>query len=64
MVFQAVEKVFYVSHIKKNIDVVIYCDFGINSLITANFLNDLGFDNVYNLAGGIEAWKNLNESKK
>jgi adenylyltransferase/sulfurtransferase len=53
-----------ISHIKKNIDVVIYCDFGINSLITTNFLNDLGFNNVYNLAGGIEAWKNLNESKK
>ena len=52
-----------ISHIKKNIDVVIYCDFGINSLITTNFLNALGFDNVYNLAGGIEAWKNLNEGK-
>jgi adenylyltransferase/sulfurtransferase len=51
-------------HIKKDIDVVIYCDFGINSLITTKFLTDLGFDNVYNLAGGIEAWKNLNENKK
>ena len=53
-----------IRHIKKDIAVVIYCDFGINSLITTNFLTGLGFDNVYNLAGGIEAWKNLNESKK
>ena len=53
-----------ISHIKKDIDVVIYCDFGINSLITTKFLTDLGFDNVYNLSGGIAAWKNLNEIKK
>ncbi|MGB5846988.1 MAG: ThiF family adenylyltransferase [Ignavibacteriaceae bacterium] len=53
-----------ISHIKKDIPVVIYCDLGINGLITTNFLNDLGFDNVYNLAGGIEAWKSLNENKK
>jgi adenylyltransferase/sulfurtransferase len=53
-----------ISHIKKDMTVVIYCDFGINSLIATRFLNDLGFDNVYNLTGGIEAWKNLNESKK
>jgi len=53
-----------ISHIKKDIEVVIYCDFGINSLIATNLLMGLGFDNVYNLAGGIEAWKNLNKSKK
>jgi len=53
-----------INHIKKDIDVVIYCDFGINSLIITKFLTDLGFDNVYNLEGGIESWKNLNENKK
>jgi adenylyltransferase/sulfurtransferase len=53
-----------ISHIKKDIPVVIYCDYGINSLITTNFLTDLGFDNVYNLAGGIETWKNLKENIK
>ena len=52
-----------ISHIKKEIPVVIYCDFGINSLIATKFLNDSGFDNVYNLTGGIEAWKNINENK-
>jgi len=52
-----------INHIKKDIPVVIYCDFGINGLITTNFLTDSGFDNVYNLAGGIEAWKNINENK-
>ena len=50
--------------IKRDIPVVIYCDLGINSLITIKILTDLGFDNVYNLTGGIEAWKNLNENKK
>jgi len=53
-----------ISHIKKDIPVVIYCDLGINSLITTKILTDLGFDNVLNLTGGIEAWKNLNENKK
>jgi adenylyltransferase/sulfurtransferase len=53
-----------ISHIKKDIPVVIYCDLGINSLITTKILTDLGFDNVYNLTGGIGAWKNLNENKK
>jgi adenylyltransferase/sulfurtransferase len=53
-----------INNIRKDIPVVIYCDFGINSLITTNFLMGLGFDNVYNLAGGIEAWKNLKESIK
>ena len=52
-----------ISHIKKDIPVVVYCDFGINGLITTNFLTDIGFDNVYNLAGGIEAWKNINENR-
>lgn len=52
-----------ISHIKRDIPVVIYCDLGTNSLITTKFLTDLGFDNVYNLTGGIEAWKNLNEKK-
>ena len=52
-----------ISHIKKDIPVVIYCDFGINSLIATKLLNDSGFDNVYNLTGGIEAWKNINENQ-
>ncbi|MCH8032426.1 MAG: HesA/MoeB/ThiF family protein [Bacteroidetes bacterium] len=52
-----------ISRIKRDIPVVIYCDLGTNSLITTKFLTDLGFDNVYNLTGGIEAWKNLNEKK-
>ena len=52
-----------ISHIKRNIPVVIYCDLGTNSLITTKFLTELGFDNIYNLTGGIQAWKNLNENK-
>jgi len=52
-----------ISHIKRDMPVVIYCDLGTNSLITTKFLTELGFDNIYNLTGGIQAWKNLNENK-
>jgi adenylyltransferase/sulfurtransferase len=53
-----------ISHIKRDLPVVIYCDFGINSLIATKILTDQGFDNIYNLKGGFEAWKNLNKNKK
>ena len=53
-----------INRINKDMDVIIYCDFGMNSIITTKYLSGLGFDNVYNLMGGIEAWKNYNLNKK
>lgn len=36
--------------------VVAYCHHGVRSLQVVAFLERRGFDSVYNLAGGIDAW--------
>ena len=36
--------------------VVCYCHHGVRSLQVVAFLSARGFDSVYNLAGGIDAW--------
>lgn len=36
--------------------VVCYCHHGVRSLQVVAFLERQGFDSVYNLAGGIDAW--------
>ncbi len=41
----------------KNAPVVLYCRSGIRSLLTAMTLKEMGYKDVRNLAGGIEAWK-------
>lgn len=38
-------------------DVVLYCEKGIRSVITIQRLEDYGYTNLYNLAGGMKAWK-------
>ena len=35
---------------------VVYCHHGIRSLHTAMYLADTGFETLYNLQGGIDAW--------
>lgn len=35
---------------------VIYCHHGLRSLHTAMYLADVGFEELYNLQGGIDAW--------
>lgn len=43
--------------IPKNKKVVIYCHYGERSFFIVNMLTDkYGFDNIYNLAEGINAW--------
>jgi rhodanese-related sulfurtransferase len=37
-------------------EIVVVCHHGIRSFQAAAFLRARGFDNVYNLAGGIDAW--------
>jgi rhodanese-related sulfurtransferase len=39
--------------------VVVYCHHGIRSLSGAAILERFGIENVYSLAGGIEAWSQL-----
>ncbi|QMT40927.1 rhodanese-like domain-containing protein [Neisseria shayeganii] len=39
--------------------IVVYCHHGIRSLQVARFLEHAGFDELYNLSGGIDAWSQL-----
>lgn len=39
-----------------NVPVVVYCHHGIRSLHSAMFLAQAGFETLYNLKGGIDAW--------
>ena len=43
--------------IPQNEDVVVYCEKGIRSSIVIQRLNGLGYENLYNLSGGMSAWK-------
>ncbi len=36
--------------------IVVYCHHGVRSLHTAMYLAEAGFDALYNLQGGIDAW--------
>lgn len=37
-------------------DIVVLCHHGIRSQHVASFLERLGFERIYNLSGGIDAW--------
>lgn len=39
-----------------DVPLVVYCHHGIRSLHTAMYLADAGFEQLYNLQGGIDAW--------
>ncbi|MDO4434202.1 MAG: rhodanese-like domain-containing protein [Alysiella sp.] len=39
-----------------DVPIVVYCHHGIRSLNVARYLAHLGFDELYNLSGGIDAW--------
>ncbi|MFH1490684.1 MAG: ThiF family adenylyltransferase, partial [Pseudomonadota bacterium] len=41
----------------KNAPVLLYCGAGVRSLMTALTLKEMGYRDVSNLAGGIQAWK-------
>lgn len=36
--------------------IIVYCHHGIRSLNVARYLEHLGFEQLYNLTGGIDAW--------
>lgn len=36
--------------------IVVYCHHGIRSQQVARYLQEVGFEDVYHLAGGIDAW--------
>ena len=43
--------------IAQNIPVVFYCEKGIRSVIAIQRLESVGFQNLYNLTGGMKAWR-------
>ena len=43
--------------IPKDEDVVMYCEKGIRSTIAIQRLSAMGYNNLYNLTGGMKAWK-------
>ena len=45
--------------IDKNIPTVIYCEKGVRSAIIIQRLMAYGFDNIYNLEGGMSAWRKM-----
>ncbi len=47
------------NEIPKDKDVVLYCEKGIRSVIVIQRLEDAGFHKLFNLAGGMKAWKAL-----
>ena len=42
--------------IDKDKPLVVYCHHGMRSAWAANWLRAMGYENVYNLTGGIDAW--------
>ena len=42
--------------LQKGSEIVVICHHGIRSQQVANFLKQMGFNNLSNLAGGIDAW--------
>ena len=43
-------------------DVVVYCHGGVRSMMVAGFLEQNGVPNVASLAGGIDAWSDIDPS--
>ncbi|MDR1554278.1 MAG: rhodanese-like domain-containing protein [Prevotellaceae bacterium] len=50
--------------IKKDRIVYVYCRTGVRSLRAAKILSNLDFTRIYNLEGGLEAWKKLSYPTK
>jgi rhodanese-related sulfurtransferase len=48
-----------IQELPKDKDVVLYCEKGIRSVIAIQRLETAGFHNLINLAGGMYAWRAL-----
>ncbi len=52
----------YISKLNKSKTIVLYCRHGVDSFFIMNMLRiDHGFEHVYSLKGGIEAWYKFKE---
>ena len=46
-----------INEIPRDKEVVMYCEKGIRSVISIQRLESQGYTNLYNLSGGMKAWK-------
>jgi rhodanese-related sulfurtransferase len=44
------------NEIRKDLPIVIICHHGVRSFQACHFLEQMEYENLYNLAGGIDAW--------
>ena len=44
------------TELKKESEIVVICHHGFRSRQAAEYLEQMGFENLYNLGGGIDAW--------
>lgn len=51
----------HVGDLPRDRPLFVLCHHGIRSAAVTNYLRDSGFDNAWNLAGGIDAWAQLIE---
>lgn len=49
---------------KSEDEIVVYCHHGIRSMRAANLLTQLGFKNIRNLTGGIDAFRSVDDKIK
>lgn len=47
------------NNLPRDKNIVLYCEKGIRSVIAIQRLEALGFNNLYNLSGGVAAWKQM-----
>ena len=52
-----------VETLSKDRPIVVYCHHGGRSSMVAHFLEDRGFERVFNLSGGIDAWSDQVDPK-
>ena len=48
---------------REDVPLVLYCEKGIRSHIATQRLEPLGFKNLYNLEGGMVAWREMDEAR-
>ena len=46
-----------INELPKDLDIVLYCEKGIRSVLAIQRLETFGFHNLINLSGGMKAWK-------
>lgn len=54
---------YFISNTDKETPILITCYHGISSLSVGEYLISEGFEEVYSLAGGYEAWKRGNDAR-